>query len=123
MPRAALTGVELVKPDEIVCTDIGPPPRECESHSTLSAQYADELRGSSTMTPSSREPTSPKEGDSSHGVVPIGRQRLAVSRSFAAAYEQSPEPVIVADRVWFARAGDRLLLHVGRRVVVDMREP
>ena len=76
------------------------------------------------MTPSSCEPNSPAQerGHDTRPVVPVGRQSLPVSASFAAAYEGSEDPVIVAERVWFGRVGDRLLVHVGRRVVVDMRE-
>ena len=76
------------------------------------------------MTPSSCEPNSPAQerGHDTRPVVPVGRQSLAVSASFAAAYEKSDDPVVVAERVWFGRVGDRLLVHVGRRVVVDMRE-
>jgi hypothetical protein len=55
--------------------------------------------------------------------VMLGRQSLTVPASFAAAYEQATDPVIVADRVWLARARERLLVHIGPIAVVDRSPP
>ena len=77
------------------------------------------------MTASSSEPSSASNARRHDDlpVVPVGLQSLVVSPSFLAAYHEAENPVVVAERVWFGRVGDRLVVHVGRRVVVDVREP
>lgn len=68
------------------------------------------------------DPALQERGHKTQVVVPVGRHILAISPPLAAAYEASADPVIIAERVWFGRVGDRLMVHMGRRVAVDKRE-
>jgi hypothetical protein len=52
-------------------------------------------------------------------IIPVGEQSLLVERGFVTEFERAVYPIVIAERVWIAREGESLVLHVGQRTVVD----